>query len=238
MLFNLKKHSSSQFAQEMDNIRNDLLRMGGLVEKQVHDALESFLQQDVELAQQVLTSELQVDLLEKRLDEECARVLALRQPAAIDLRTIIAVSKCVSELERIGDKAAKIADLALKLTAQEPLSIGYMEAQHIGTHVKNMLNASLDAFARFDADKAIEIVASDAEVDSAYQIAIRSLITFMIDDPHLIIRVLKVMSALRALERIGDHARNVCEQVVYLVKGTDVRHLPIEEMKEIVNKKP
>lgn len=236
MLTNLGKHSSSQFTQEMDAIRSDLLRMGGLVEKQVTDALESFLQGDSKLAKQVQLVEKEVDELEKRIDEECARVLALRQPAAIDLRTIIAVSKCVSDLERMGDKAAKIARIGIQLNEEGRLPIGQVEVRHIGDRVRDMLHNALDAFARFDVEKAVAVAAADDDVDAEYHSAMRSLVTFMMEDPRSITQVLKLMSVFRALERIGDHCSNLCIQVVYLVSGQDVRHIPVDEMKAIVDK--
>ena len=161
MSFSLGKHSSTQFNDEMEAIRSDLLRMGGLVEKQVADALESFLQSDSRLAQQVMIVEKEVDNLEKRVDEGCARVLALRQPAAIDLRTIIAVSKCVADLERIGDKAAKIARIGIELAEEGSLSIGQTEVRHLGERVQGMLHEALDAFARFDTEKAVAVAAAD-----------------------------------------------------------------------------
>jgi len=236
MLSNLGKHSSSQFTQEMEAIRSDLLRMGGLVEQQVSDAVESFLQHDSKLAQKVRDVEQEVDNLEKQIDEECARVLALRQPAAIDLRTIIAVSKCVADLERMGDKAAKIAKITIQLADEGHLSIGLVEVRHIGERVCKMLHEALDAFARFDVDKAVTVAESDDDVDAEYHSAMRSMVTFMMEDPRSITRVLKLMSVFRALERIGDHCGNLCEQVVYLVSGRDVRHVSLEQMKAIVDK--
>lgn len=230
MVFNLGKHSSSQFNQEMEAIRSDLLRMGGLVEQQVSDALESFLQADSALAQQVQQVEQEVDNLEKHIDEECARVLALRQPAAIDLRTIIAISKCVADLERMGDKAAKIAKLGVQLNEEGSLTIGQVEVRHLGEQVQTMLHDALDAFARFDAHKAIAVAVADDAVNAEYHSAMRSLVTFMMEDPRSITRVLKLMSVFRALERIGDHSSNLCEQVVYLVSGQDVRHLSPADM--------
>lgn len=237
MAFNLGKHSSSQFNQEMEAIRSDLLRMGGLVEQQVNDALESFLLNNVEQAHEVLALEVDVDNLEKHIDEECARVLALRQPAAIDLRTIIAVSKCVDDLERIGDKAAKIAKLGIQLNEEGSLAIGQVEVRHLGDKVKNMLHEALDAFARFDAYKAVAVAVADNDVDEEYHSAMRSLVTFMMEDPRSITRVLKLMSVFRALERIGDHCSNFCEQVVYLVQGQDVRHLSAEQMQAVVKQR-
>lgn len=237
MAFNLGKHSSSQFNQEMEAIRSDLLRMGGLVEQQVSDALDSFLLNNVEQAHEVLALEVDVDNLEKHIDEECARVLALRQPAAIDLRTIIAVSKCVDDLERMGDKAAKIAKLGIQLNEEGSLAIGQVEVRHLGDKVKNMLHEALDAFARFNAHKAVAVAVADNDVDEEYHSAMRSLVTFMMEDPRSITRVLKLMSVFRALERIGDHCSNLCEQVVYLVQGQDVRHLSAEQMQAVVKQR-
>ena len=231
------QHSSSQFNEALESIRNHLMEMGGLVEKQVVDALEALLHADSALAEKVLTTEDRVDDLEIQIDEECARVLALRQPAASDLRLIIAVSKAVSDLERIGDESAKIAAMALQLAEDGESPRGYMEVRHIGNHVRNMLRDALDAFARFDADKAVEVAAEDSEVDLEYRSAMRALVTFMMEDPRAISRVLNIIWSLRALERIGDHARNIGEQVIFLVKGTDVRHISIDEMEKEVRKK-
>ena len=231
------QHSSSQFNEALESIRNHLMEMGGLVEKQVVDALEALLHADSALAEKVLTTEDRVDDLEIQIDEECARVLALRQPAASDLRLIIAVSKAVSDLERIGDESAKLAAMALQLAEDGESPRGYVEVRHIGNHVRNMLRDALDAFARFDADKAVEVAAEDSEVDLEYRSAMRALVTFMMEDPRAISRVLNIIWSLRALERIGDHARNIGEQVIFLVKGTDVRHISIDEMEKEVRKK-
>ncbi|ASK35765.1 phosphate signaling complex protein PhoU [Alloalcanivorax mobilis] len=230
------QHSSSQFNEALESIRNHLMEMGGLVEKQVVDALESLLHADSGLAEKVMHTEEKVDQLEIQIDEECARVLALRQPAASDLRLIIAVSKAVSDLERIGDESAKIAAMALQLSEQGESPRGYVEVRHIGNHVRNMLRDTLDAFARFDADKALDVAAEDNEVDLEYRSAMRSLVTFMMEDPRAISRVLNIIWSLRALERIGDHARNIAEQVIYLVKGKDVRHISVDEMQKQVKK--
>lgn len=236
--FHFGKHSSSQFNEEMESIRTNMMEMGGLVEKQVADALQSLLTGDSALAEQVLQVEDRVDDLEKKIDEECARVLALRAPAASDLRLLIAVSKCVSDLERIGDESAKIAAMALKLAEEGGAPSGYVEARHIGNYVRRMLHSALDAFARFDADKAVEVAGEDAQIDIEYRTAMRSLVTFMMEDPRSISRVLNVIWTLRSLERVGDHARNICEQIVYLVKGKDVRHISVDEMEKKVRGKP
>ncbi|MDF1821229.1 MAG: phosphate signaling complex protein PhoU [Alcanivoracaceae bacterium] len=231
------QHSSSQFNEEMESIRSHLMEMGGLVEKQVIDALQALLQADSQLADKVLETEDRVDDMEKLIDEECASVLALRQPAASDLRMVIAVTKCVSDLERIGDESAKIARMAVQLTEEGESPRGYVEVRHIGNHVRQMLRDALDAFARFDADKAVEVAAEDNEVDLEYRSAMRSLVTFMMEDPRSITRVLNIIWSLRALERIGDHSRNIAEQLIYLVKGKDVRHIPVAEIQEQVSGK-
>lgn len=228
------RHSSAQFNEELESIRNHLMEMGGLVEKQVEEALTALLNADSERANQVLHAEEKVDHLEKVIDEECARVLALRHPAASDLRMIIAVSKTVSDIERIGDESAKIARMAIQLAEEGESPRGYVEVRHIGDHVRVMLRDALDAFARFDTDKAVEVAAEDNEVDLEYRSAMRSLVTFMMEDPRAISRVLNIIWSLRALERIGDHARNIAEQIIYLVKGKDVRHITVDEMEKQV----
>ncbi len=224
------QHSSSQFNEEMESIRSHLMEMGGMVEKQVIDALQSLLQGDSEIADRVLENEDKVDALEKLIDGECARVLALRQPAASDLRMIISVTKCVSDLERIGDEAAKVAKMSLELAEQGESPRGYVEVRHIGNHVRTMLGDALDAFARFDVQKAVDVAAEDNEVDLEYRSAMRALVTFMMEDPRAISRVLNIIWSLRALERIGDHAKNIAEQLIYLVKGKDVRHISVDEV--------
>ncbi|MZR63007.1 phosphate signaling complex protein PhoU [Alcanivorax sp. DP30] len=230
------EHSSSQFNEALESIRNNLMEMGGLVEKQVVDALQSLLQADSALAEKVLETEDKVDKLEMLIDEECTKVLALRQPAASDLRLIIAVTKAVSDLERIGDESAKIARMGLQLAEEGESPRGYVEVRHIGNHVRNMLRDTLDAFARFDAKKALEVAAEDNEVDLEYRSAMRSLVTFMMEDPRAISRVLNIIWSLRALERIGDHARNIGEQVIYLVEGKDVRHITVDEIEAKLKK--
>lgn len=228
------QHSSSQFNEEMESIRNHMMEMGGLVEKQVVDALDALLRADSQVGERVLEVEKQVDQLEITIDEECARVLALRQPAASDLRMIIAVTKAVSDLERIGDESAKIAAMAMQLAQEGESPSGYVEVRHIGNHVRAMLRDTLDAFARFDADKAVEVAAEDNAVDMEYRSAMRSLVTFMMEDPRSISSILNIIWSLRALERIGDHARNIGEQLIFMVKGKDVRHISVDEMQREV----
>lgn len=229
-------HISRAFNKDLDTLRGHLMEMGGLVEKQVADAMDALVTRDSDLAETVFINEEKVNQLELTIDEECSRILVLRQPAASDLRMIIAISKAVSDIERIGDESEKIARFAVEFSEQGEAPSGYVEARHISTLVRRMLHDALDAFARFDADKAVAVAAQDKEVDLEYRSAMRSLITFMMEDPRSISLVLNVIWTLRALERIGDHARNVCEQVIYLVQGTDVRHISVDKMEEAVKK--
>lgn len=224
------QHSSSQFNEELESIRDHMMEMGGLVEKQVAEALEALLTADSQRAERVLEVEKRVDQLEITIDEECARVLALRQPAASDLRMVIAVTKAVSDLERIGDESAKIAAMAITLAREGESPRGYMEVRHIGNQIRHMLRETLDAFVRFDADKAVEIAEEDNAVDLEYRSAMRSLVTFMMEDPRAISSILNIIWSLRSLERIGDHTANVGEQLIFMVKGKDVRHISVAEM--------
>jgi phosphate transport system protein len=220
----LTHHISQQFNAELEEVRSHFLAMGGLVEKQVNDAVTSLIDADSGLAQQVREVDTQINQMERDIDEECVRILARRQPAASDLRLIISISKSVIDLERIGDEATKIAKRAIDLCEEGQAPRGYVEIRHIGEQVRKMVQEALDAFARFDADLALSVAQYDKIVDREYKSALRELATYMMEDPRSISRVLSVIWALRSLERIGDHARNIAELVIYLVRGTDVRH--------------
>ncbi len=227
-------HISQQFSAELEDLRNNLLAMGGQVEKQVSEAVESLITANSEQAQKVSEQDSDINFMEISIDEECTRILARRQPAATDLRLVIACSKASSDLERIGDEAAKIARFAIKLSEQGEAPRGYIETRHIGHHVRQMIQDALNAFARFDADMALTVAKEDKAVDREYQSATRELVTYMMEDPRSITRVLNIMWVLRSLERIGDHARNIAEYVIYLVKGTDVRHIGITRIQKEV----
>ncbi len=231
---NFDQHISRQFNSDLEALKAHLLQMGGVVEQQLLDCIQSLETADSDLAQQVLTAEVQSNNFEISIDEECTRILARRQPAASDLRMVLAVAKIVRDLERIGDESAKIAKMAIILSEQGDSPRGYVEIRHIGSHVRNMVRDSLTSFARYDADLALMVAREDKEVDQEYGSAMRELITFMMEDPRTISRVLNVLWALRSLERIGDHARNIAEQVIYLVKGKDARHLSLPEMEKLV----
>ena len=223
-------HISQQFNTELDSVKTHLLEMGGLVEKQVADATTSLVEADSSKAEFVRSGDKRINAMEVSIDEECARILARRQPAASDLRLVIAISKSVIDLERMGDEAGKIALQAIQLAEKGEPPRGYVEIRHIGTHVGQMVRNALDAFARLDIDMALSVAKEDKSVDQEYGSAMRSLITHMMEDPHAIGKMLNVLWALRSLERVGDHARNIAEHVIYLVKGTNVRHVGIKEM--------
>lgn len=228
------KHISQQFNQDLADLRNQLLNMGGFVEKQVADAVESLIANDSELADLVRSRDQQVDVMEQRIDEDCTQLIARRQPAASDLRLVISIIKMVSDLERVGDEASKIAKLAIRLGEEGKAPRGYVEIRHISEHVGKMVNTALDCFARMDANLALDIIKEDQSVDDEYKSAMRSLMTFMMEDPRSISQIHNVMWVLRALERIGDHAKNLAEHVIYIVKGKDVRHMPIKEAQEMI----
>jgi len=225
-------HISQQFNKDLENLKNHILNMGGRVERQIQNAIKALLENDSELAEKVRQGEAEINGLEVSIDEECTRILALRHPAASDLRMVVAVYKAITDLERIGDEASKVASLAIGLIEEGAAPLGYGQTKHIGHLVTVMVHDALDAFARFDVDSALRVMREDRTVDVEYDGAMRQLITYMMEDPRSISRVLKIMWALRALERVGDHACNIAEHVVYLVKGKDVRHASEEQLQQ------
>ncbi len=227
-------HISQQFNEELEAVKKNLLEMGGLVEQQVGDAIKALIDADSELAVNVRANDKLINQMELDIDQECIRIIARRQPAASDLRLVIAVSKSISDLERIGDESAKIARLAMKLCEDGEAPRGYVEIRHIGDRVRHMTQSALTAFARLDVEAALAVAKEDKNVDQEYESAMRELVTFMMEDPRSIKRVMNIIWSLRALERIGDHARNIAENVIYLVKGKDVRHISLDEMQRQV----
>lgn len=231
---NLTHHISRKFNQELEDVRNRVLAMGGLVEQQVGDAMRALVAGDSALARSVQQQDAQVNRMELAIDEECSRILARRQPAASDLRLVLTIIKTITDLERIGDEAEKIGRLAARLAEQERPGDRYLALEHLGSHVRGMLHDALDAFARLDAEAAVKVAREDARVDDEYEALSRQAITFMLENPRTIRRELDVMWSARALERIGDHAKNICEYVIYLVQGKDVRHAGFEAMERQV----
>ncbi|MDT4289351.1 phosphate signaling complex protein PhoU [Methylomonas sp. MO1] len=231
----IKQHISRQFNEEMEDIRNKVLTMGGLVEQQVDLATKAFMSNDMENAEKVVQQDQYVNEMEKDIDHECTEIMAKRQPAAFDLRMLIATIKIITDLERIGDEAARIAKMTMRLEGADYYQDKYYEIEHLLNLVKDMLNGALDAYARNDVEEVIAITEQDAKVDREYTSITRQLITQMMENPRNITRALDMLWAARALERIGDHSCNVCEQVIYMVKGKDVRHLSREELERTVN---
>ncbi len=228
------KHISQQFNEEMENLRNQVMKMGGLVEQQIGNAIAALRKLDVAKAEKVIRKDHKVNALEVNIDEECARILARRQPAASDLRMVVAVIKTITDLERIGDEAEKVAKMAIHISEDDGgFHSHYAGIRHLGDYVSQMLRNALDAFARLDVETAIQVVHADEEADEEYQSLMRQLLTHMMEDPRTISEVLDIMWAARALERIGDHAKNIGEYVIYLVEGRDIRHLDLEELEEI-----
>ena len=220
----LGQHISEQFNKELEDIRNKVLTMGGLVERQIELAVEAYSTGNVELAELVIKQDNQVDALEMAIDLECMQVLARRQPTAFDLRLLVTVMKIIHEIEKIGGKAERVAEMAIKVAGIES-KFPHHELEHMAKLVIGMLHDALDAFARVTLENVSEITARDKNVDREYEIILRQLITQMMENPRNIVWALDVLWTVRAMEKIGDHSTYICEHLVYMIKGEDVRHL-------------
>lgn len=224
-------HTLKQFDTELEEIRSRVLQMGGLVEQQIMRAIQALTEGHVGLAREVMDNDHRVNALEVAIDEECSTVIARRQPAAKDLRMIMTVVKTITDLERIGDEAAKIARMTLSLYSNDrPTVPRAAEIQHVADIALGMLRNALDAFARLDLAVAAKVVRQDEQVDSEFKSILRQLITFMMEDPRTISHALDILFIAKSIERIGDHSKNMSEYVVYLVKGKDVRHTSVETL--------
>ena len=226
----LGHHISRQFNEELEGIRNKVLTMGGFVEGQVKLALQALAEGDSELGLSVAQDDYKVNQQEVSIDEDCNRIIAKRSPTASDLRLIVAVIKTITDLERIGDEAEKIGLIAARLAEMERPANRYRELKHIGDQVREMVRRALDAFARLDAELAFSVVRDDEVVDQEYESIQRQSITFMMEDHRSIRRVMDVLWLARSLERIGDHAKNICEYVIYMVHGRDIRHTSLDDI--------
>ena len=223
-------HISKQFNEELEDIRNSVLNMGGMVEQQLANAMKALLEGDISIAEDVVAGDYKVNALEVAIDEECSRILARRQPAAFDLRLVVAVIKTITDLERIGDEAEKIANMMIHLAGMDSVTTNFDALLHMGETAQNMLNQALDAFARLDTELAIKTAKRDKKVDKEFDAINRQMITFMMEDPRCIKQSLDIMWSARALERIGDHACNICEYIIYQVKGKDIRHTSLSDL--------
>jgi phosphate transport system protein len=221
----MTEHASKQYDLDLGSIRSRVLAMGGLVESQIRRAIDALATGDVALSEEVVAADHRVNAMEVALDGDCSQLIVRRQPAAGDLRMIFAITKTVTDLERIGDEAQKIARMSKNIHerggAQAPPTV---QVRHAGEAAISMLRRSLDAFARLDVDTAREVIRDDAGVDTEFRSILRQLITFMMEDPRTISSALDIVWVAKAIERIGDHAKNMAEYVIYIVEGTDVRH--------------
>ncbi len=231
---NLKKHISGQFNIELEGVLNQVLVMGGLVEQQLTDAITAIHKQDLEMARQIVANDHKVNGLEVQIDEDCTRIIAKRQPAASDLRLVLAIIKTITDLERIGDVAKRIGMMLLDNADKKQPPLVSME--NMGRRTVKMLHESLDAFARMDVEAAIEVHKEDARVDREYESIIRELMTFMMEDPRSIPHVLNVLWCARSLERVGDRVQHICEYIIYFVKGKDVRHTSDEDIHSMLDR--
>lgn len=226
----MQEHTSKQFDQELETVRARVLQMGGLVEEQIINAVEALVSGNMELADTVVANDHRVNALEVGLDEDCSHIIARRQPTAGDLRMLMMVVKTITDLERIGDEAAKIARMAKLIYQRDRITTPrFSQIKHMSDLVLDMLRKSLDSFARLDPSGTGQIARQDLEVDEQFRSELRHLITYMMEDPRTISMFIDILFAAKAIERIGDHAKNMSEYVVYMVKGKDVRHTTVEQ---------
>lgn len=234
----MAEHTIKQFDAELEDIRNRVLHMGGMVEHQIASAMEGLVQGDLLLLDQVINNDARVNAEEVSLDEACSHIIAKRQPAAVDLRLIMTVIKTITDLERIGDEAKKIAKMAKRLHSDEANFAPRIDLRPVSQLATDMLRKALDAFARLDVSASYEVVRQDKDVDNQFRGITRQLATFMMGDPRTISSSLDILFIAKSIERIGDHAKNVSEYVVYMVMGRDVRHTGIEGMRREIGWTP
>jgi len=225
----ISQHISKRYNAELEDIRSRVLAMGGLVEEQLKEAMLALENLNEELARNVIDNDVKVNAMEVSIDEECALILARRQPAASDLRLVVAVIKTITDLERIGDEAERIARMATSLVYYDGAGRLFTQIVMLGKRVRTMVHGALDAFTHLDTEKAVKVWSEDRFVDREYESLIRELMTYMMEDPHSIPVIVKAMSVTRAIEHIGDRASNICEYIIYLVKGRNVRHTRIDQ---------
>jgi len=225
------EHLTKQFDVDLETLRSRILQMGGLIESQILAAIDGLYSGNIQALEQVIENDRRVNGFEVSIDTECSHIIARRQPAASDLRMIMGVSKAVTDLERVGDEAKKIAVVSKQIHESGRLQIPRLaDIRRAGSIVVGMLRKTLDAFARLDAVAAAEVIRDDAAIDEAFRGMMRQLITYMMEDPRTISTAFELVWVARALERMGDHSKNMAEQVIYIVKGTDVRHTTFEDI--------
>ncbi len=227
-------HIVKQYDTDLENIRSRVLQMGGLVEQQIVNAMTGLIEGDQQLIEQTIDNDHQVNRLEVELDEACTQIIARRQPTAVDLRMVMMVIKTITDLERIGDEAKKIAKAAKAIHDAGASLMPRIDLRHIADDAVAMLRKALDAYARLDLNAAAQVVRQDQEVDAEFKSIMRQLITFMMEDPRTISRSIDLMFIAKSIERIGDHSKNISEYVVYMAKGRDVRHIGLEAIEREV----
>ena len=232
----LSRHISSRFNMELEDLRNKVLTMGGLVETQVSNGLTALLESDSALAENVAEMDYKINALEIEIDEKCVEILARRAPTAKDLRLVVTIIKTINDLERIGDQAEKLGELEMELNNEGASTSEFVKLGHLGKLVLKMLHNALDAFARMDDQAALKIIGKDNKIDEEYDALMRQLITHMMEDPRTIKSALRVSWCARSLERVGNHVINICEYVIYLVQGKDVRHMDYKEIKSQIKR--
>jgi len=228
----LMHHYSQQFNADLETLRKRVLEMGGLVEQQLEKAIDSLKKSEAELGEMVVANDYKVNALDVSIDELCAKVIALRQPTASDLRLVLTVIKTTADLERIGDEAKRVARMAIRSAKTDPGPNLYLRIEHLGDQVRQMLHRSLDAFARMDVEEAIEVAHDDKRIDREYESIMRQSMTYMMEDPRSIPLLMDIIWSARAMERIGDRCCNISEYIIYFVKGKDVRHTSLEQIQE------
>ncbi|AOT09635.1 MULTISPECIES: phosphate signaling complex protein PhoU [Pseudoalteromonas] len=231
MEHNINKHISGRFNEELENVRNHVLSMGGLVEQQLNLALDAVSTSNADKARKVSENDYKVNAMEVNIDEECTRIIAKRQPAASDLRLVVAIAKTIADLERIGDEAERIAKVALDSFTKDQQHL-LVNVENMGRLVSKMLHDVLDSFARMDAQRAFEVHKEDAKVDREYEAITRQIMTYMMEDPRSIPKIMDLVWSVRSLERIGDRCQNIAEYVIYFVNGKDIRHTSQEDIEK------
>jgi phosphate transport system protein len=229
------EHTSKQYDAELESVRERVLSMGELVGKQVRLAIDALIRGNVDLMDRIIEEDHHVNAMEVGIDESCTRIIARRQPAAVDLRMVIMIIKTITDLERIGDEAKKIAIAAKTLSQRKYLTLPrFDKIKHLTDLTLDMLLQSLDAFAKLDISSVAHVVRQDEQVDEEFRTVMRYLVTFMMEDPRTISSALEILFVAKSIERIGDHAKNMSEYVVYMVNGRDVRHITAEEIEREV----
>ena len=226
------QHISRQFNQELEDLRKDVMTMGGLAEQMIADAVMALIEGESARAEQVIENDHQVNQMEKQIDLQCIQILARRQPTASDLRLVMAIIKTVNDIERVGDEAEQIAKMAIRLVSRDRPRGNYRELETMGTHVRAMIRDALNGFARLEPEVAIALKRQDQKVDSEYEAILRQYYSYLVEEPRNTSRILDSIWVARSLERIGDHAKNIGEYIVYMVEGKDIRRASVEEIEQ------